>query len=49
MQTQFSKNARPIQLKGRGIPMHLQELFENELNKLIDQNHIIKFSKCLDP
>ena len=38
----------PIQQKGRRIPVHLQERVEEELNKLMDQNHIIKLDKCSD-
>ena len=39
MRTQFSKDATPIQQKGRRIPVHLQERVETELNKLVDQKH----------
>ena len=42
VKTQFIKDAYPIQQKGRRIPIHLQERVENELNKLIDQNHIVR-------
>ena len=48
MKTQFSQDFVPIQQKGRRIPVHLQERVEGELNKLMDQNHIIKLDKCLD-
>ena len=48
MRTQFSKEFEPIQEKGRRIPTPLQERVEAELNKLIDQKHIIKFDKCSD-
>ena len=48
MKTQFIKEFVPIQQKGRRIPIHLQEVAEEELNKLIDQKHIIKLDKCLD-
>ena len=34
--------------KGRCIPVHLQQRVEGELNKLMDQNHIIKLDKCSD-
>ena len=46
MRTQFSKEFEPIQQKGRRIPIHQQEKVELELNKLIDQKHIIKLVKC---
>ena len=48
MKTQFNKEVEPIQQKGRRIPIHLQERVEAELNKLIDQKHIIKLDKCSD-
>ena len=48
MKTQFTKEFVPIQQKGRRIPIHLQERVERELNKLIDQKHIIKVDKCSD-
>ena len=38
----------PMKQKGRRIPVHLQERVEGELNKLIDQNHIIKLDECWD-
>ena len=47
MKTQFTKEFVPIQ-KGRRIPIHRQERVERELNKLIDQKHIIKVDKCSD-
>ena len=48
MKTQFSQDFMPIQQKGRRILVHLQKRVEGELNKLMDQNHIIKLDKCLD-
>ena len=48
MRTQFSKEFEPIQQKDRRIPKHLQKRVEADLNKLIDQKHIIKLDKCSD-
>ena len=48
MKKQFSKEFEPVQQKGRRIPIHLQKRDEAELNKLIDQKHIIKLEKCSD-
>ena len=48
MRLQFSKDIVLIQQKGRCIPVHLRERVEKELNKLIDQKHIIKLDKCSD-
>ena len=38
----------PLKQKGRRIPVHFQERVEGELNKLMDQNHIIKLDECSD-
>ena len=46
MKTQFIPDVTPIQQKGRRIPIHLHERVENELNKLINQKHIINLEKC---
>ena len=48
MRTQFSKEVEPVQQKGRRIPIHLQEWVGAELNKLIDQKHVINLHKCSD-
>ena len=48
MKTQFNKDFEPVQQKGRRIPIHPQERVKAELNKLIDQKHIIKLDKCSD-
>ena len=48
MRTQFNQDLIPIQQKARCIPVHLQERVEGELNKLMDQNHVIKTDKCSD-
>ena len=48
MRTQFNRDFIPLKQKIRRIPVHLQERVEGELNKLMDQNHIIKIDKCSD-
>ena len=48
MKTQFIKDITAIQQKRRRVPIHLQERVEEEINKLIDQKHIIKFDKSSD-
>ena len=48
MRTQFSKDIIPIQQKGRHVQVHLQERVEKELNKLMDQKHILKPDKRSD-
>ena len=46
VKTQFIEELVPIQQKGRRIPIHPHERVKVELNKLIDQKHIIKLNKC---
>ena len=45
MRTKFNKEIIPVQQKGRRVPVHLQERVEKELNKLMDQKHLIKLDK----
>ena len=45
---QFDKDFEPLQKKGIRITIHLEERTEAELNKLIDQKHIIKLDKSSD-
>ena len=40
VKTEFNKNCRATQQKGRGVPTHLQEQVEEEINKLLDQDHV---------
>ena len=40
MQTQFIQDIKPIQQKGRIMPIDLQKRVEAELNKLKDQKPI---------
>ena len=48
MKTQFIEEFVPIQQKGQRIPIHLQERVEGELNKIINQKHIIKLDNFSD-
>ena len=36
----------PIQEKGRGIPIHIQDKVEKEIEKLLTEGHITKLDKC---
>ena len=40
MRTQYIKDVKHIQQKGRRIPIHLQERVKTELSKLLDQKLI---------
>ena len=44
----FHNDFQPRHQKGRRIPIYLQEKFNIELNQLLDEKHIIKFSSCPD-
>ena len=44
----FDKDFQPRLLKGRRIPIKLQDKVNIELEKLLDEKHIIKLSSCPD-
>ena len=46
--TQFLKEFKALQQRGRSDPIHIQERVENEILSLIDQGRIIRLEKCSD-
>ena len=46
--SKFHKDFQPRHQKGRRIPINLQGNFNIELNKLLDEKHILKLSSCPD-
>ena len=44
----FKENFTPTQHKGRGVPLHLLERVEQELEKLIEDKQIIRLENCSD-
>ena len=46
--TQFLKEFKALQQRGRHVPIHIQEKVENEIRSLIDQGHIVRLEKCSD-
>ena len=44
----MKENFRPVQQKGRRVPLHLLDKVEAELKKLIQDKQIIKLDKCSD-
>ena len=42
------KNFRPTHQKIRRVPIYLQRLVNDELKKLLAENHIIKLNSCSD-
>ena len=44
----FHKHFTPTHQKGRKVPINLQPLVNAELNKLLEEKHIIKLNSCSD-
>ena len=44
----MKENFKPVQQKGRRVPLHLLDKVEAELKKLIQDKQIIKLDKCSD-
>ena len=38
----MKENFKPVQQKGRVVPIHLQPLVKTELDKLIDEGHVVR-------
>ena len=45
---QLKKDVKPIQQKGRPVPIHFQKIFREELEKLIDKGHLEKADKTTE-
>ena len=44
--TDFHSPFKPIQTKGRRVPLHLLDSVKGELNRMEKEEHIVKLSKC---
>ena len=44
--THFHEPLKPIQLKGRHVPLHLLDSVKTELNRLNSGGHIKKLENC---
>ena len=44
--THFHEPLKPIQLKGRQVPLHLLDSVKTELNRIKDEGHIKKLENC---
>ena len=42
------ENLRPIQQKGRRVPISLQDKVDKEIHRLINEGHIVKLQECSD-
>ena len=48
IEIQLKKDAKPIQQKGRPVPVHFQRIVKNELDKLIEKGHVEKADKTTE-
>ena len=48
IEIQLKKDAKPIQQKGRPVPIHFQKIVKNELDKLIEKGHLEKADKTTE-
>ena len=45
---QLKKDTKPIQQKGRPVPIHFQKIVKNVLEKLIEKGHLEKADKATE-
>ena len=48
VKAEFFENLKPLQQKGRRVPISLQEKVDNEIHRLINEGHIVKLQECSD-
>ena len=48
VRAEFFENLKPIQQKGRRVPISLQEKVDKEVHRLINEGHIITLQECSD-
>ena len=48
VRTEFFENLKPIQQKGRRVPISLQDKVDKEIDRLIKEGHITKLQECSD-
>ena len=48
VKAEFFENLKPIQQKGRRMPINLQEKVDKEIHRLINEGHIVKLQECSD-
>ena len=46
VRAEFYDNLRPIQQKGRRVPISLQDKVDKEIHRLINEGHIVKLQEC---
>ena len=48
VRSKFFEILKPIQQKGRRVPISLQDMVDKEIDRLIKEGHIIKLQECSD-
>ena len=48
VRAEFFENLRPIQQKGRRVPISLQDKVDKEIHRLMNEGHIVKLQECSD-
>ena len=48
VRAEFFENLKPIQQKGRMVPISLQDEVDKEIHRLINEGHIVKLQECSD-
>ena len=48
VRSELFENMKPIQQKGRRVPISLQDKEDKEIHRLINEGHIVKLQDCSD-
>ena len=48
VKAEFFENLKPIQQKGRRVPISLQDKVDKEIHRLMNEGHIVKLQECSD-
>ena len=48
VRAEFFENLKPIQQKGRTLPISLEDKVDKEIHRLINEGHIVKLQECSD-
>ena len=48
VRVEFFENLKPIQQKGRRVPISLQDKVDKKIHRLMNQGHIVKLQECSD-
>ena len=48
VRVEFFENLKPVQQKGRRVPISLQDKVDKEIHRLMNEVHIVKLQECSD-